>query len=44
MLVESNLERLISKFIMSEPGSQTSTVHILPNISWHKGNQTMKFG
>ena len=25
-------------------GKQTIEVHILPNISWSKGNQTMKFG
>ena len=28
----------------SEPGQQTITIHILPNISRSKGNQTMKFG
>ena len=27
-----------------QPGSQTITIHILPNISRSKGNQTMKFG
>ena len=27
----------------SHPGSQTITIHILPNISGSKGNQTMKF-
>ena len=35
--------RLISKFIMSQPGLQTITIHILPNISRNKGNHTMKF-
>ena len=25
-------------------GKQTIEVHILPNISWSKGNQRMKFG
>ena len=28
----------------SQPGSQTITIHILPNISRSKDNQTMKFG
>ena len=28
----------------SQPGKQTITTHILPNISRSKGNQTMKFG
>ena len=28
----------------SQPGEQTITIHILPNISRSKGNQTMKFG
>ena len=27
-----------------EPGLQTISIHILPNISQSKGNQTMKFG
>ena len=35
---------LISKFMTSEPGKQTIAIHILPNISRSKGNQTMKFG
>ena len=34
--------RLISKFMMSQPGLQTIAIHILPNISQSKGNQTMK--
>ena len=29
---------------MSQPGLQTITIHILPNISQSKGNQKMKFG
>ena len=29
---------------MSQPGLQTIAIHILPNISQSKGNQTMKFG
>ena len=28
----------------SQPVQQTIAIHILPNISWSKGNQTMKFG
>ena len=28
----------------SQPGKQTTTVHILPNISRSKGNQKMRFG
>ena len=28
----------------SQPGQQTITIHILPNTSRSKGNQTMKFG
>ena len=28
--------------MMLEPGSQTSAIHILPNISQSKGNQTMR--
>ena len=27
----------------SQPGLQTIAIHILPNISQSKGNQTMKF-
>ena len=27
----------------SQPGQQTILIHILPNISRSKGNQTMKF-
>ena len=27
-----------------QPGLQTIALHILPNISQRKGNQTMKFG
>ena len=36
--------KLISKFITSQPGKQTIAIHILPNISRIKGNQTVKFG
>ena len=28
----------------SHSGKQTTAIHILPNISQNKGNQTMKFG
>ena len=35
---------LTSKFMTSQPGLQTIAIHILPNISQSKGNQTMKFG
>ena len=35
--------RLISNFMMPQPGSQTIIIHILPNISRSKTNQTMKF-
>ena len=27
-----------------QPGKQTTAIHILPNISRSKGNQTMKLG
>ena len=30
--------------MMSQPDHQTIILHILPNISRGKGNQTMKFG
>ena len=36
--------RLTSKFMTSQPGIQIIAIHILPNISQSKGNQTMKFG
>ena len=36
--------RLISKFMTSKSGKQIIVIHILPNISRRKGNQTMKFG
>ena len=35
---------LISKLLTLQPGLQTIAIHILPNISQSKGNQTMKFG
>ena len=28
---------------MSQPGLQTIAIHLLPNISQSKGNQTMRF-
>ena len=36
--------RLTSKFMTSQHGLQTITIHILLNISQSKGNQKMKFG
>ena len=36
--------RLTSNFLTSQPREQTIVIHILPNISRSKGNQTMKFG
>ena len=36
--------RLISKFMTSQTGYQTTTIYILPNISRSKGNQKMRFG
>ena len=36
--------RLISKFMKSQPGKQTITIHILPNTSRSKGSKTMIFG
>ena len=36
--------RLTSKFMTSQPGLQTIPIHILPNISQSKDNQTMRFG
>ena len=35
--------RLISKFMRSQPGSQTVSIHILTNIWSRKFNQAMKF-
>ena len=35
---------LISKSMTSQPGPQTIRIHILHNISRHKGNQAVKFG
>ena len=36
--------RLTSKLITSQPGKETLVIHILPNVSRSKDNQTMKFG
>ena len=36
--------RLISKFVTSQPEKKTIALHIFPNISKSKDNQTMKFG
>ena len=35
--------RLISKFITSQPGSETNAIHLFTNLSI-KGNQVMIFG
>ena len=35
---------LTSKFMKSQPGLAPIAIHILPNISPNKGNQTIKFG
>ena len=35
---------LTSKFMTSQPGLQTVAIHILPNISQSKVNQTIKLG
>ena len=34
----------ISEFMTSQPGKQTITIHILPNISRSKSKKAMKFG
>ena len=34
---------LILRFMTSKPGQQTIAIHILPDISRSKGNQTMRF-
>ena len=36
--------KLTSKFIVPQPGLQTVSIHVLPNVSQSQGNQTMKFG
>ena len=36
--------RLILKCMVLQPHEQTITIHIVPNISRGKGNQTMAFG
>ena len=35
---------LISRFMTSQPGKQAIAIHIFPNISRNKGNQSMKLG
>ena len=35
---------LFSKFMTLQPGKQTFTKHISPNISRSKANKTVKFG
>ena len=36
--------RKISKFMMSQAGTQTIALYLLPDISKSKDNQTMEFG
>ena len=36
--------KLTSKFMTSQPGLQTISIHIIPNVSQSKYKQTMKFG
>ena len=36
--------KFISKCMTSQTGKQIITIHILPNISRSKGNQTMELG
>ena len=36
--------RFILKFMTLQLGSQTISIHILPNITQNKSNPTMKFG
>ena len=36
--------RLISKFMTSQCEKRAIAIHVLPNISRSKGNQTIKFG
>ena len=35
---------LVSRFMMSQTGQQIITIHMFPNISRGKGNQSMKIG
>ena len=37
-------EKLIPKFVTSQNGKQILTIHVLPNISRSKANQTMTCG
>ena len=41
---KKGLIKLISKFTTSQPGLQTTEMHIFPNISQSKDNQTIKIG
>ena len=34
----------ISRFMKSQPGWKTNTIHIFSNISWSKSNKTIKCG
>ena len=42
--MKSSLIRLISKFMLSKHGKEIIPIHILPNTSRSKRNQTIKFG
>ena len=36
--------KLTAKFMTSQPGQQTTVIHILTNIPRNKGHQTMELG
>ena len=45
--VEKRLDKkghVVSKLMTSQPGQQTIAIHILPNVSRSKNNQTIKVG
>ena len=42
--LDKKAQRLISKFMTLQTKRQKITIHILPNISRSKVNQTIKFG
>ena len=41
-VINLEINLIVSKFIISQNWKQKSAMHILPNISVSKGNQTMK--
>ena len=43
-MIYNVIEKKKAKFMTSQSGKQTITLHRLPNISRSKGNQTIKFG